>query len=65
MARTPGLLVASAGEADTLRAKLLEGGPCPVCGAERHPWAHRVGSVFGDLTGEQAPRVTALEVIAD
>ena len=51
------LLLASAGEVEALRAQLREGQPCPVCGAEQHPWAQRAGTVLADLTAAQAARV--------
>jgi exonuclease SbcC len=55
------LLLASAGEVQTLRAQLKEGEPCPVCGAEQHPWAQRAKAVLDDLAGEQGARVALLK----
>lgn len=55
------LLLATAGEVESLRAGLEEGEPCPVCGAEQHPWAHQAGSVLVGLADAQAERVAALK----
>lgn len=55
------LLLAGAGEVEALRARLKEGHACPVCGAEKHPWAHRAASAIQDLIKEQEARVAAFK----
>jgi len=46
-----------------LRAQLVDGTPCPVCGAEHHPWAE-TGGPLARLAGEQEQRVAALRAEA-
>jgi len=54
------MLLASAENVETLREQLVDGQPCPVCGAEDHPWAHRGADVLRGLVQEQRQRVDAL-----
>jgi exonuclease SbcC len=55
------LLLAAAGNVEALRRQLRDGEPCPVCGAEEHPWAHRAAQAMQGLAEEQAERVAALD----
>ncbi len=55
------LLVASAGDVETLRRQLRAGEACPVCGAEEHPWAHQTAGVLQGLAQEQAEHVAGLK----
>jgi len=51
--------LACAGDVATLRAALVEGDPCPVCGSEAHPYAHqdaRLHAVFELLRTQVAER---------
>ena len=51
--------LACAGDVATLRAALVEGEPCPVCGSEAHPYAHqdaRLHAVFELLRTQVAER---------
>ncbi|HYC02627.1 MAG TPA: AAA family ATPase [Azospirillaceae bacterium] len=47
-------------DAEALRANLVEGEPCPVCGAVEHPWAGGPTGPLARLAGEQESRVDAL-----
>lgn len=59
------LLLASAERVETLRQGLVEGEPCPVCGAEQHPWADRDSGLLQGLAREQSDRVEALRARVD
>ncbi len=47
------LQLARSGEVDALRASLVAGVPCPVCGGGDHPWAGRQSAAFEALEVEQ------------
>jgi exonuclease SbcC len=55
------LLLASAEGAETLRGALIPGEPCPVCGSEAHPWAHRAADALRTLAAEQEARVAEVQ----
>ncbi|TCO83106.1 exonuclease SbcC [Plasticicumulans lactativorans] len=45
---------ACAASVERLRADLVDGEPCPVCGATRHPWAHVDPGLQAALAGLRA-----------
>ncbi|MFO1372481.1 MAG: AAA family ATPase [Candidatus Competibacteraceae bacterium] len=47
-------------DAQTLRAQLQAGEPCPVCGAREHPWAHETPALV-QLFDAQEQRVAELD----
>ncbi len=57
------LLLAVREDVRDLRAQLSDGNPCPVCGAEHHPWAE-TSSPLPRLADEQERRVAALRATA-
>lgn len=58
---TAARLRVAAGHANA-RAELVDGEPCPVCGAEEHPWK---GGIVDALVAEQDARVAALRAAVD
>ncbi|CAO3425700.1 AAA family ATPase [Azospirillum doebereinerae] len=45
----------------SLRARLVDGEACPVCGADAHPWGGRDRAPLAGLAHEQEHRVAALK----
>ncbi len=54
------MLLASAESVDALRRQLADGQPCPVCGAQEHPWAHRDAEALQGVARDQQRRVEEL-----
>lgn len=59
------LLLAQSEDVESLRGRLAEGEPCPVCGSADHPWAGAGATPLGRVTRDQETHLAGLrEVLA-
>ena len=54
------LLLAQREDVESLRGKLIEGEPCPVCGSADHPWAGTGATPLGRVTQDQEKHLAEL-----
>ncbi|MBY6263599.1 exonuclease [Azospirillum sp. 412522] len=54
------LLLAQREDVESLRGKLVEGEPCPVCGSAEHPWAGAGATPLGRVTQDQERHLAGL-----
>ncbi|WP_395454845.1 AAA family ATPase [Azospirillum melinis] len=54
------LLLAQREDVESLRGRLVEGEPCPVCGSAGHPWAGAGATPLGRVTRDQETHLAGL-----
>ncbi|CAO3357002.1 AAA family ATPase [Azospirillum melinis] len=54
------LLLAQREDVESLRGRLVEGEPCPVCGSADHPWAGAGATPLGRVTRDQETHLAGL-----
>jgi exonuclease SbcC len=54
------LMLAGREDVQSLRGRLVEGEPCPVCGSAVHPWAEAGATPLGRVTQDQEKRLAEL-----
>lgn len=54
------LLLAQREDVESLRGRLAEGEPCPVCGSADHPWAGAGATPLGRVTRDQETHLAGL-----
>lgn len=54
------LLLAQREDVESLRGRLVEGEPCPVCGSADHPWASARATPLGRVTRDQETHLAGL-----
>ncbi|PWC33919.1 AAA family ATPase [Azospirillum sp. TSO35-2] len=55
------LLLAQREDVESLRGRLAEGEPCPVCGSEAHPWAQAGATPLARVTHDLDERLAGLK----